>query len=173
MGGAGVGIGMALTNLRDWRWSITGGALGGLIVGAVVKLLGIDAFHLLFGQAPAGITGGKEGLLVGAAAGLGSWITVRSGMSLRRSAALAGFCGVCGGLVIAALGGKMMAGSLDLLAHTFPNSNLRLDSLWQPFGEGGIGLLARYATSALECGLFTLCVAVAVRLALQEPKRNS
>lgn len=167
MGGAGVGIGLALTAIRDWRWSTAGGALGGVVVGAVVKLLGIDAFHLLFGQAPAGITGGKEGLLVGAVAGLGTWVTVRSGMSLRRSAAVASFCGVCGGLVIAALGGKMMAGSLDLLAHTFPNSNLRLDALWQTFGEAGVGTVTRYTTSALECGLFTLCVAISVRLAVR------
>ena len=59
MGGAGVSFGIALARRwakADWRWCVAGGAAGGLIVGAVVKLLGIDAFNLLFGRSPAGMT---------------------------------------------------------------------------------------------------------------------
>jgi hypothetical protein len=33
--------------------SVIGGALGGLLVGALVKLIGIDAFTLLVGRSPA------------------------------------------------------------------------------------------------------------------------
>lgn len=75
VGSAGVsgGIaGAAFLSRRFGRWVIAGGALGGLVVGAIVKLLGLDAFTLLFGKAPADITGGPEGLALGAAVGLGA-----------------------------------------------------------------------------------------------------
>ena len=55
---------------RPSAWSIAGGAAGGLVVGAVVKLLGLDAFNLLLGQSPGDITGAAEGVLLGGAVGL-------------------------------------------------------------------------------------------------------
>ena len=64
MGGAGVSLGIAASGLvsgRRWRWNIIGGAMGGLVVGAVVKVLGRDAFSLLFGQSPGDITGALPG----------------------------------------------------------------------------------------------------------------
>ena len=60
IGAAGVGLGIAAAGSlrRPWGpWSIAGGAAGGLIVGALTKLLGLDAFNLLFGQSPGDITG--------------------------------------------------------------------------------------------------------------------
>src|SRR4051812_2866420 len=48
-GGAGVSFGIAAARLATGsfgRWTIVGGAAGGLVVGAIVKLLGLDAFNL-------------------------------------------------------------------------------------------------------------------------------
>jgi len=67
IGAAGVSFGIAAAMLADrprLPWTVLGGAAGGMIVGAVVKLLGIDAFNLLFGRSPEGITGAGEGLLL-------------------------------------------------------------------------------------------------------------
>src|SRR5690606_40676824 len=53
LGAAGVAFGIAATAFAPrptWVWHVMGGVLGGMIVGAVVKLLGIDALNLLFGR---------------------------------------------------------------------------------------------------------------------------
>jgi hypothetical protein len=169
MGGAGVSFGIVIGNraaARRWWGSITGGALGGLIVGAVVKLLGLDAFTLLFGHSPAGITGASEGLLLGAAVGFAAWLAFRGGWArLRRSAAFAALIGAVAGAIIALLGGRLMAGSLDLLARTFPDSRLRLDQVSGLFGENSLGPVTRLVTSCLEGALFSACVVAAMILA--------
>ena len=77
LGGAGVGFGVAAAGRAPspgWHWNLAGGAAGGMLVGAMVKLLGIDAFNLLFGRAPEGITGAAEGAVLGGAIGLGAWL---------------------------------------------------------------------------------------------------
>lgn len=165
MGGAGVGTGIAIAGASDWRRAMVGGALGGLAVGGLVKLLGVDAFHLLFGQAPAGITGGMEGALLGGAVGLATWFGGRSGISLRRACAGAAVAGAVAGALIPLLGGHLMGGSLDLLAHTFPTSRLHVGVIGALFGESGFGNITRSVTGALEGGLFSACVAAAIILA--------
>ena len=77
IGGAAVGLGVGATawlGRQPGPWSVLGGACGGLGVGAVVRLAGLDAFSLLFGAAPAAMTGAGEGGLLGAAIGAGVWI---------------------------------------------------------------------------------------------------
>jgi len=59
----------------------------------------------------------------------------------------------------------MMGGSLDLLAHQFPDSRLRLDRVGAWFGESGFGRTSQMVTSALEGGLFAAGVVTAMRLA--------
>jgi DNA-binding winged helix-turn-helix (wHTH) protein len=168
IGGAGVSFGIVLGRRiggRTWLASVVGGALGGLLVGAAVKLLGLDAFTLLFGHSPAGITGASEGVLLGAAAGLSAWLAFRGGFArLRRSAVIAATIGAVAGVLIALAGGHLMAGSLDLLAHTFPDSRLRLDQISTLFGETGFGPVTRLVTSALEGALFCACVVAAMIL---------
>jgi DNA-binding winged helix-turn-helix (wHTH) protein len=169
MGAAGVSFGIVLGNRlahRKWWGNVAGGALGGLIVGALVKLLGLDAFTLLFGHSPAGIAGATEGLLLGGAVGLSAWLAFRVGWArLRRSAALAALIGALGGALIALAGGRLMLGSLDLLARTFPDSRLRLEQISRLFGESGVGPVTRLVTSCLEGALFSACVVAAMVLA--------
>ncbi len=170
-GAAGVGIGIAAANFASSRfsaWSIAGGAAGGMIVGAFGKLLGLDAFNLLLGQSPGDITGALEGAVLGAAVGLGAWLAGREtqaqrdsrGQSegrsnpLRRSVAAAGLAGSLAGAAITALGGRLMAGSLDSLARNVAGSRLRLDQIGLLFGESGLGRISQIVTGALEGLLF-------------------
>jgi DNA-binding winged helix-turn-helix (wHTH) protein len=159
-GGAGVSFGIAATGFaQDRRWSVAGGAMGGLIVGGVVKLLGVDAFNLLLGRSPLSMTGAAEGLLLGSSVGLGTWLAGRASVfSFRRGIAVAGLVGGVAGMLIPLLGGRLMGGSLDLLSKTFPASRLRLDVLGTLFGESGLGPVSQVVTGALEGMLFAACV---------------
>jgi DNA-binding winged helix-turn-helix (wHTH) protein len=166
LGGAGVGFGIACAKLaptRAWHWPMLGGAAGGMLVGALVKLLGVDAFNLLVGRAPDGITGAAEGVILGGAIGLGAWLS--DGWSVRRSMAAAGLAGAMAGAAITLLGGSLMGGSLDLLVRQFPGSRLKLDAVGQLIGESGFGPMTQLVTGALEGLLFGACVVGAMRLA--------
>ena len=170
VGGAGVGFGTgaaAFASGRPWHWSVIGGAAGGFVVGAVVELLGLDAFNLLFGQAPRDITGAAEGALLGAAVGLGAWLGRRGAgpLSLRRGTAAAALAGAAAGILITLLGGRLMGGSLDLLARRFPDSRLRLDQIGGLFGEREFGPVSQFVTSSVEGALFSTCVVGAMIIA--------
>ena len=172
IGGAAVAFGIAVLArdlARPWRHAIPAGAVGGLAVGAVVKLLGLDAFELLLGQSPGDITGALEGFALGAAAGTGLWLAGRGrAVSPRRVVVTAGFSGALAGALIPLLGGRLMAGSLDQLARTFPDSRLRFDALGALFGEHGLGRVAEAATGSLEGALFAACLAGAMAAAFQK-----
>src|SRR5690606_23386647 len=160
---AGVSAGIAASALLPgprWRWSIAGGALGGMLVGAVVKLLGLDAFNLLLGRSPGDITGGAEGLLLGASVGFGLWFGARRGREpwTRRSVIAATVAGAVAGIVIPLSGGRLMGGSLDLLASSFEGSRLRLDRIGALFGEPGFGPVSQAVTGAMEGALFGACI---------------
>lgn len=172
IGAAGVSIGVALAELAPVRpaaWRIVGGAAGGLAVGAVVKLLAHDGFSLLLGVSPGAVTGGGEGALLGGAVGLGAWLT--AAMSARRSAAVAGAIGAVAGMAIALLGGRLLGGSLALLASGFPAAHLRLGQIGGLFGEGGFGPVSLLVTGALEGALFSAGVVGAMTLARQRLRR--
>ena len=174
LGAAGVSFAIAtcaFARIRSWTWFILAGAAGGLFVGAFGKLLGHDAFTLLVGRSPGDITGGLEGLLVGTATGVGSWFALRIG-SLRRSAAVSGLAGAAAGLLIFLLGGRLMFGSLELLAEAFPNSRLRLDQIPHLFGESSFGTRTSLATTTLEAALFTACVVGAIVIARRRFARS-
>lgn len=167
-GAAGVSLGIAAADWltkRPGSWRIVGGALGGMIVGAVVKVLGLDAFSLLLGAAPAGITGGGGGLVLGGAVGLGAWLAVRGAPSLRRAMAWAGLAGAAAGMAIGLMGGRLFGGSLDLLGRQFAESRLNLDGVARLLGETEFGVVSRTVTGGLEGLLFGACMIGAMWLA--------
>jgi len=165
IGGAGVAFGIALADLMPARhWRILGGALGGFLIGAIVKLLGIDAFNLLIGRSPGDITGPFEGAVLGAAIGLASWIGLRL-PTLRRRLFVAAGLGALAGVLIVLAGGHLMGGSLDLLATQFPASRLRLDRIGALVGEAGFGPVSQAVTAALEGALFAACLLAGMGLA--------
>lgn len=175
-GGFGVGVGFAAgglagSMLRAGRVvpRILGAAIGGLLIGSLAKLLGVDAFNLLVGRAPAGITGGKEGAVLGAALATGA--IVGHVLALRREptgrsrwypAFGAGLAGAGAGALIPLAGGRLMGGSLDLLAKSFDDSGLQLDSLALLFGEAQFGQATQVALGGIEGLLFGLCVFSAI-----------
>ena len=66
---------------------------------------------------------------------------------------------------IALLGGRLMAGSLDLLAQQFPGSQLRLTEIAALFGETTYGPVSRTVTAGLEAALFCAVTAAAILFA--------
>lgn len=169
-GGAGVGLGIAVAGSATRRravWSLVGGAGGGMIVGAATKLLGLDAFRLLLGQTPGEITGAAEGLLLGGAVGLGAWLARRGANPGRwgRGVSMAALTGGAAGVVIALSGGRLMGGSLRLLAIRFPTSQLDLNQVGGLFGETTFGPVTQCVTAGLEGALFSAGVVGALQLA--------
>lgn len=165
IGAAGVAGGIAAARLvaRDFTFAgFMGGAAGGLLVGAFGKLIGHDAFLLLFGQAPGDITGALEGLLLGAAVGLADDLgrCFAADGSIQRNVLLAAAIGALAGLLIAMTGGQLLGGSLALLAESFPDARLHLD----PFGAL-FGSFAASVTDVLEGAWFSLCLVGALMLA--------
>lgn len=168
--GAGVGFGIAAAGFapgRRWLWSIVGGAGGGLLIGAFGKLIGLDAFNLLFGQSPGAITGAPEGALIGGAVGLGAWLATRwpGRPRLTPSFAAGALATAAAALIIPLLGGRLMGGSLDLLAQGFPQSRLSLGQIGAVFGETGFGPVSQVVTAGIEGLLFGGCVVGAMMLA--------
>lgn len=168
LGGAGVTIGMAAAQrLMPSRFfaCLMGGTIGGMLIGALVKLVGTDAFNLLFGQSPGDVTGAFEGALLGAAVGLSAWLaeTYAAG-SVRRSGIVAALLTGGTGMLVPVLGGHMLGGSLDLLATNFPASRLKFGQIGLLFGEDGFGPRTEIITGGLEGALFGGCVVAALAL---------
>ncbi|RZI99873.1 MAG: transcriptional regulator [Brevundimonas sp.] len=170
LGGGGVGLGIEAGSVytgRPWLWSAFGGAVGGMMIGGLVKVIGTDAFSLLLGQSPGQITGAAEGALLGGAIGFGVWLGPRIGgpSSPAHAVGIPGLTGGAAGALIPLLGGRLMGGSLEQLADRFPNSRLGIDRMGALFGESSFGPVSQIITAGLEGALFGACVAAALRLA--------
>jgi DNA-binding winged helix-turn-helix (wHTH) protein len=148
---AGVATARRIAGHASIGWVMAGGALGGLITGALGELIGKDAFTLLAGAAPADIAGAAEGLVMGTIVGAGVWLIAQRG---RLVGALAtGLGGAIAGMVLVALGGALMADSLLSLAQAFPRASLSLAP-----GSATLSLVR----AAIEAGLFAACVALGI-----------
>jgi hypothetical protein len=145
--------------------------LGGLAIGGVAKLLGLDGFSLLFGRSPTGMTGPVEGALLGAALGFAAWIARGRQLAFGSSAAVGGLAGGVAGLLVPLLGGHLLGGSLNLLARGFPDARFQLDTIGLLLGENGFGPVTEALTATIEGGLFGLCVAGALALARKRGRR--
>lgn len=166
-GAFGVGFGMAIgQRLASGPVPrLAGAALGGLAVGGLANLLGSDAFTLLVGAAPAGLTGGLEGAAIGLAVAAG--LLLGGGADARNPwhpvAGTAASTGVAGALVALA-GGSLMATSLARIAVAFDASRLDLSPLGRLFGEPQFGPLVQAALGATEGAIFGGCVSGALAL---------
>lgn len=168
IGACGVSFGMTVALIKGSHpsWSIAGAAFGGMFVGGTAKLLSVDAFTLFFGQAPAGITGGLEGAILGAAIALGTyWGGGLDMPTYRRPVIGAGLAGAVAGVLIPLAGGRLLGGSLELLAQSFANSRLQLDALGRFFGEVHFGATTQVVLGGLEGLIFGSCVVGAIVLA--------
>jgi len=152
LGGAGVGFGIAATAFvpsAKAQWPVFGGMMGGIVVGALAKMIGLDALNLLFGHAPSDMTGAREGSALGAAVGLAAWLA-RGTARVSGGLAVGALAGALAGALIPLLGGYLLGGSLALLAAQFPDSRLHLDAIGRLLGEAGFGRRSQVAMGALE-----------------------
>src|SRR5690606_27972338 len=117
------------------------------------------------GRVPGDIAGAPEGIVLGGAVGLAAAIAGPGIMSLRRAVAVACVAGGIGGVLISLVDGRLMLGSLDAVAQSFPNSQLRLEPIGVLFGERGLGPVGHAVTSGLEGALFGGCIVAAMMLA--------
>jgi DNA-binding winged helix-turn-helix (wHTH) protein len=165
-GAAGVSGGVAVARRRwtGWRWApAVGGAGGGLAIGAAVRLLGLDAFQLLLGRAPADMTGAGEGAVLGLAVGLA--LVLANGRVRRRAGVgIAAALGAAAGALIAAFSGRLLGGSLALLVARMPGARLGFGRVGALFGEAGFGPLTALATAAAEGALFAGGVVLAMQV---------
>ena len=164
LGGFGTGLGMAAASA--WRgksaaWLAAGGAVGGMLTGALGRVVGLDLFSVIAGIGVGPVTGLFEGAAIGALAGAGCALAKR--YAGRGGLGFAALAGAAGGALVALAGGRLMAGSLVLLERAMSNSRLSLEGWGAFFGESGFGTLTLVATSALEAAVFVTCVAWAVR----------
>lgn len=163
VGGAGVALGIAAIDARGrpslLRY-VVGGCVGGVAVGALTKLLILDAFQVVAGRSPGDVTGAFEGALLGAAIGLAAGYALLgpARRSLPGSVGLGAACGGLAGFLVAGLDGRLMAGSLDLLARSFTDSRIRFDGAGLLFGEDGFGRVSQIAIATAEGALLGACV---------------
>ena len=165
VGGAGVGLGIAAAGYArgpGWWSSVAGGMAGGLIVGGITELVGLDAFSLLLGRSPGNVTGAGEGAALGGAVGLAVWMARRRNCNLMQSATIGGLATGTAGLLIAMSGGTLLAGSLDRLLAQFPGARFRLDTIGSLFGETGFGPISQILTAGIEGLLFGACLLAAM-----------
>jgi DNA-binding winged helix-turn-helix (wHTH) protein len=169
VGAAGVGAGLAVAEVlaRSRRQAslILLGALGGGIVGAAAHLLGRWTLEGLFGHDLSAVGGGLEGLVMGAGAGIGYAATTRppeGGMAaprgLRRAEVALGTAIACAlsGILLTLLGRPLGGVSIDIMARSFPGSQVGLAPVAHLFGERDLGPVTRTVLSILEGGLFGL-----------------
>ncbi|MCW5715910.1 MAG: transcriptional regulator [Bauldia sp.] len=159
LGGLGLGLGYGTAAAVNGHavLRIAAAALGGFAVGAVSRLLGIDAFNLVLGEGPVGITGGIEGAALSGLIVLGFCIA-RGDRARILGSAIGG--GVAG-LVIVAAGGRLMAGSLERIAETFVDSPV-LAPLAPFFADAAFSDWAELLQGGLEGCVFGAGIGVAL-----------
>ena len=160
--GIGTGIWAALRRSPDDSpWVIAGAAIGGAATGALVRLVGLDAFTLILGDGPQSMAGAGEGAVLGAVIG-GALYLAKRASRLQPALAFAAIAGLASGAVIAFAGGRMMAGSLQMLSEAFGGAGFRLERIGALVGEDGFGTLSLAFSTAFEAMLFASCVTAAI-----------
>ncbi len=167
LGAAGVGAGLAAAEVlaRSFRGLALAalGALGGGAIGAAAHVVARFTIQGLFGRDLSPLAGGLEGLVLGAAVGLGyALATPRAGGGMAaprgrarwRAVVLAGLATAAAAALLAAAGRYLGAMSLDFMAHAFPGSQVGLAPLARLLGEDEPGLATRLAISAWEGWMF-------------------
>ncbi len=165
-GGAGVGAGLAVaeSSVRSWRIGALMGAaaIGGGLAGLTAQWLGRWSLAALVGKAVA-IGGGWEGLLIGAAAGLGYGLATshtegglaapRGRRRLRAAALTALACGLAA-LLLSFAGRSLVGGTVHAIAQSSQGSQTTLAPLGRFIGEPDFGPVTAALISTAEGALF-------------------
>lgn len=159
-GGLGVGLGIVTMEYISIRhspwWKVAGGAAGGAIIGGFVNVLGADTLWALFGQDLGEITGAFEGLLIGGGTGFGMTLIQQWKKTNRwwQQALGAALGAMCSAIFLSMVKGNLFSGSLDIIAHRFVDSQVKLEPLASYFGEIYFGQISRIVLGAIEGFLF-------------------
>lgn len=172
LGGAGVGAGLAMAEAtaRSARTIalVIGAALGGALVGTAVQWTARWTLAALVGLRVE-IGGGLEGIVIGAAAGLGYALATRQtqgGMAaprgrrrLRAALITAALCSA-GALALTLLDRPLVGGTIHLIARAAEGSQVSLAPLGRLVGEPDFGRLTRAIIGAGEGAVFGLGLAL-------------
>ena len=164
---AGCGVGAGLVSAEAVARSArgialaSGGAAGGLLVGAATQWIGGWSLATLFGLRVA-IGGALEGVVLGAAAGLGYAIATRRAAGLaaprgsRRvetAAVVAALCGIAA-LALTLAGRPMVGGTVHAIAEAAHGSQAALTPLGRLIGEPDFGPASQAIIGAGEGAVF-------------------
>jgi DNA-binding winged helix-turn-helix (wHTH) protein len=170
--GAGVGAGLSVAEAsvrsRKKIALICGAALGGWIVGSAVEWIGRWSLAALVGLT-LDIGGSLEGLVIGAAAGVGyamgtsaaegGLAAPRGRRRIRAAALTAALCGLAG-LTLTLLGRPLVGGTLHAIARAAPGSQVTLEPFGRLMGEPDFGPVSQAVLGFGESALFGLGLAV-------------
>jgi DNA-binding winged helix-turn-helix (wHTH) protein len=167
VGGLGVGAGLAVaessSRLRNVAGLTIGAAAGGTAIGTVVQWLMRWGLAAVVGLTlPIG--GAVEGLVIGAAAGVGYAIARRLGPArsrVRRSAVVAAFCAAAA-LALGWAGRPLVGGTLHLIARHAQGSQVSLTPLGRFVGDPAFGPVSQALIAAWEGGIFGFGVGVSL-----------
>jgi len=160
LGGLGISFGMSavtqITYRRSHWWSILGGTAGGAAIGGLLNVIGVDTLHSLFGHYLTHITGAFEGSVMGFGVSLGTVLAGRLPSHKNTWKKIAGSAAgaMLAGVILALIGGSLFSGSIEIIARSFAESQINLDSIASFFGEAHFGRLSRIVLAAVEGSLF-------------------
>lgn len=156
VGGAGVGAGLSAAEAvaRSQRTValMLGAAAGGGIAGTAAQWLGRWSLAALVGVR-LDIGGGLEGVMIGAAAGLG--YGVARGGRLFRALLTAAFCGLAA-LMLTTAGRPLVSGTIHAIATGSDGSQVALTPLGRLIGEPEFGPMSSAIIGTVEGVLFGL-----------------
>jgi DNA-binding winged helix-turn-helix (wHTH) protein len=160
IGGFGVSFGMVAASHITYRhsrwWSVIGGAAGGAAVGGITNILGVDIIRSIFGRNPSGITGAMEGAVIGAGLSLGAVLVSQLFKDARPFQRVLGAAlgAMCAGIVLTVIGGNLFSGSLEVVARSFADSQIRMEPLAPYFGAASFNHTRQIIFGAIEGLMF-------------------
>jgi DNA-binding winged helix-turn-helix (wHTH) protein len=166
LGGAGIGYGIsaAEATARSQRAIVIvlGAALGGAFVGSAVQWLGRLSLSTLVGV-HVSIGGGLEGLVLGAAAGVGYALATRraeGGLATPRgsdrleAALVTALTCAIGALALSTNGRPLVGGTIHAIAEASAGSQAMLTPLGRLIGDPDFGPVTQTVIGTGEAGLF-------------------
>ena len=161
---AGVGAAEAIARSRRSAAIIGGAALGGFAIGAIAQVATRWTLQGLFGLELAQIGGPVEGLMLGAAAGLGYAATNRrpggggmaapAGSARVRTVIVVGICTAVAGLILSITGHPLVGGLINEIAQSSSGSQMTLTPLGDLYDEPSFGGGTKTLLAMFESGLF-------------------
>jgi hypothetical protein len=163
---AGVGAAEAVARSRRSAAIIAGAALGGLGIGAIANVATRWTLRGLFGLELAEIGGPIEGLVLGAAAGLGYALTTQrpggggmatpSGSARARTVLAVGISTAVAGLILSITGHPMVGGLINEIAQASGGSQLTRTPLADLYNDPSFESGTKTLLAIFESGLFGL-----------------